>query len=440
MSVGLTPSVEETAAVLAAADGTAANGARYVQGARKWVLLVSLGVVFFTLLTLYASCLGVLLPNQIQDLDPAGKAKTLGVIYAITSVFSTLTTPIAGALSDRTRSRFGRRTPWIVVGATIGGIAIILTPYGGGLVGITAIWLVSVVTLNAMQPAITTLVADRFVAEERGLASGVVGGAMTAGVSFGTFFAGTMADRIPLAYGIVGGAIIVVCLAFVAINPEPRVALPPAAPFRWGAFAKGFWISPREYPDFAWAFLGRFAIYMGYQAILTYLLYILQDHIGLSQAKANATIATMSIVTFVALVISGLGSGLLSDRLGRRKPLVFVASLIMAAAVAMPLIVPTVQGMMAYAVLIGLGYGAFMSVDLALMTQVLPKAKAGEEDATGKDLGILTTAVNVPQILSPVMAAMLLSATGNSYPALFVVSGIFVLVGSFFVLPIRSVR
>lgn len=439
MSVALTPPVEEPAAILAAAPGTSVDP-HWVTGGRKWVLLVSLGAVFFTLLTLYASCLGVLLPNQIQNLDPVGKAQTLGVIYAITSVFSTLTTPISGALSDRTRSRFGRRTPWIVIGALIGGTAIILTPYGGGLVGITAIWLVAVVTLNSMQPAITTLVADRFAPEERGLASGVVGGAMTAGVSFGTFFAGTLADRIPLAYGIVGAAIIVVCILFVVINPEPRVALPPATPFSLGGFLKGFWISPREHPDFAWAFLGRFAIYMGYQAILTYLLYILQDHIGLSQASANAMIATMSVITFFALVLSGLGSGVLSDRIGRRKPLVFIASLIMGLAVVMPLVWPTTQGMIAYAVLIGLGYGAFMSVDLALMTQVLPKPKPGEEDSTGKDLGILTTAVNVPQILSPVMAAAILSATGNAYPVLFVVSGIFVLVGSFLVLPIRSVR
>ncbi|KQN90826.1 MFS transporter [Sphingomonas sp. Leaf67] len=423
--------------MLAAADPHSAN---WVSGRGKWVLLVSLGTVFFTLLTLYASVLGVLLPNQIQNLDPAGKAQTLGVIYAITSVFSTLTTPIAGALSDRTRSRFGRRTPWIVIGGTVGGIAIILTPHGGNLVGITAIWLVAVVTLNAMQPAITTLVADRFAPAERGLASGVVGGAMTAGVSFGTFFAGSLANRIPLAYGIVGGAIVIASLGFVMFNPEPRVALPAARPFRLGAFLKGFWISPREHPDFAWAFAGRFAIYMGYQAILTYLLYILQDHIGLSQSVANATIATMSIVTFVALVISGLGSGVLSDRIGRRKPLVFLASLVMALAVTMPLFVPTAGGMMAYAVLIGLGYGAFMSVDLALMTQVLPKAREGEEDTTGKDLGILTTAINVPQILSPVMAAALLSLTGNSYPALFIVSGLFVIVGSFLVLPIKSVR
>uniref|UniRef100_UPI0035CC807C MFS transporter n=1 Tax=uncultured Sphingomonas sp. TaxID=158754 RepID=UPI0035CC807C len=413
--------------------------AAHVTGRAKWVLLVSLGLVFFVLLTLYAAVLGVLLPNQIQNIDPASKTKALGLVFAVTSVFSTLATPIAGALSDRTRSRFGRRTPWIVLGALLGGTALMAVPHMSGLVGITFFWVIATVTLNAMQPAITTIVADRFAVAERGLASGVVGAAMTAGVSAGTIYGGVFADRLVFAYTLLGGAIIVACIGFVLVNPERRTVLPAAAPFRLGAFVRGFWVSPRAHPDFAWAFLGRFTIYMGYQAIVTYLLYILQDHIGLSQARANASIATLSSVTFVALVVSGVGSGVISDRIRRRKPLVFAASVIMAAAVAMPLLFPTMAGMYAYAILIGLGYGAFMAVDLALMTEVLPKRDAGEE-ATGKDLGILTTAVNVPQILSPVMAAALLTATHNDYPLLFLVAGLLVLAGAFFVLPIRSVR
>src|SRR3546814_2672053 len=84
-----------------------------VRGLEKWVLLVSMTAVFFVLLALYAAVLAVLLPNQIQALDPANKASGLAVVFAITSIFSTLTTPIAGALSDRTRTRWGRRTPWI---------------------------------------------------------------------------------------------------------------------------------------------------------------------------------------------------------------------------------------------------------------------------------------------------------------------------------------
>ncbi|WP_420140729.1 MFS transporter [Sphingomonas sp.] len=410
-----------------------------VHGGRDWRLLLSLGVVFFVLLTLYAAVLGVLLPNQIQNIDPAHKTATLGVIYAITSVFSTLTTPISGALSDRTRTRFGRRSPWIAIGATVGGGALMLVPLVDGLVAVTVLWLVATVSLNSMQPAITAIVADRFVPAERGVASGVVGAAMTAGVSAGTIFGGLFAARLGFAYFVLGAAIVVVSILFVLLNREAPSGIERPARFHLGAFLRSFWVSPREHPDFAWAFAGRFTIYMGYQAVLTYLLYILQDHIGYGQADANAMIARLSSITFVALVISGLTAGWLSDRIRRRKPLVFAAGLIMATAVAAPLIAPSPTGMIIYAVLIGIGYGAFMSVDLALMTQVLPQRVEGD-DATGKDLGILTTAVNVPQILSPVLAAALLTATGNNYPALFVVAGLFVLAGAFLVLPIRSVR
>jgi hypothetical protein len=73
------------------------------------------------------------------------------------------------------------------------------------------------------------------------------------------------------------------------------------------------------------------------------------------------------------------------------------------------------------------------------MTQVLPK-RPGASDSIGKDLGILSTAINVPQILSPVLAAALLGATGNNYAVLFMYAGAFVFIGSFLVLPIRSVR
>ncbi len=409
-----------------------------VHDRRDWKLIISLAVVFFVLLTLYVAVLQVLLPNQIQNFDPARKATHLGVLFAITSIFSTTITPLSGALSDRTRSRFGRRTPWIVLGSLLGGGALILVPYAHGMASITAIWLVASISLNSMQTPITTVIAERLTPSERGVASGVVGAAMTGGVSAGTVFGGLFARDIRFAYCVLGVSIIVACAAFVFLNPEPKPKLERPTAFRLGAFLASFWVNPREHPDFAWAFVGRFTIYMGYQAVVTYLLYILEDHIGLSQTDANRMIARLASITFVALIFASVGSGWLSDRTGRRKPLVFLAALFMAAAVAAPLVAPTVAGMIVYAVLIGIGYGAFMSVDLALMTQVLPKRPEGS-DSTGKDLGILATAINVPQILSPVLAAALLGATGNNYALLFIAAGAFVFIGSFLVLPIRSV-
>ena len=97
-------------------------------GRSKWLLLGSLTAVFLLLLALYCGVLSVLLPNQIEALDHANKARDLAIVFAVTSVFSTLTTPIAGALSDRTRSRWGRRTPWIVCGALVGALCLFIVP------------------------------------------------------------------------------------------------------------------------------------------------------------------------------------------------------------------------------------------------------------------------------------------------------------------------
>jgi MFS family permease len=403
----------------------------------RWRLLASLTAVFFVLLALYCAVLSVLLPNQIEQIDRAHKAGHLAMVFAVTSVFSTLATPFAGALSDRTRGRFGRRSPWIVSGAFLGAMSLVATSQMTSLWPIMLFWVGATVALNAMQAALTTVVADRFPAAQRGTASGFVGAGMTAGGTAGIVFGGRLAHDLTLAYGVLAAGIVIVCVVFVALNPEPRIAIPAPEPFRPAAFLAGFWVSPRAHPDFAWAFLGRFTIYMGYQGIVTYLLYILQDYIHLSVPASNTMIATLSTITFVALVLSAFASGLVSDKVGRRKPFVFLSSIIMGAALVLPLLMASVPGMMGYAALMGIGYGAFMSVDMALMTQVLPDA---DGEATGKDLGILTTAVNIPQILSPVWSAWLLHMTGGDYRALFVSAIIFVFAGSFFVLPIKSVR
>jgi MFS family permease len=413
----------------------------HVRGRARWILLASLTTVFFVLLALYCAVLSVLLPNQIQAIDAANKEHDLAIVFAITSVFSTLTTPIAGALSDRTRTRWGRRSPWIATGALVGATSLFVTSQMHTLWTITFFWVGAGMMLNAMQAALTTIVADRFAEHERGTVSGFVGAGMTAGGTVGIVVGGLMASNLTAAYLLFSVAIAVVCVLFVFLNPDQPFKGPAPPKQTLGVFLRSFWISPRQHPDFAWAFFGRFTIYMGYQGIVTYLLYILQDYIGLTLSDANHTIATLSTVTFFALVVAGVSSGLLSDFMGRRKPVVFAASLIMGAALTVPLFESSVTGMLWYAGLMGVGYGAFMSVDLALMTQVLPKTvNDGQAHSTGKDLGILTSAINVPQILSPVWCAWLLHISGNDHRWLFVSAMIFVYAGSFFVLPIKSVR
>jgi MFS family permease len=407
------------------------------ENARRVRLQLSLAINFFLLMALYSGVLGVLLPNQIAALNPAQKANNLALMFAITSVFSTLTTPIAGALSDRTRTRWGRRSPWIAIASLIGSLCLFGVSWQTSFWSLMVLWVMATVAYNSMQPAMTTVIADRFPPETRGVVSGIVGAGMTAGLTAGTVVAGYLAGARVLAYSLFAIAIAVSCLAFVLINREPSSADAPARPFSWKGFLSSFWIDPKAHPDFAWAFAGRFTVYMGYQAVAAYLLYILRDYIGLSDAGSNRAIANLAILTLVCLIASSLISGFLSDRLQRRKPFVIASSLIMGCAMVAPLLLPNMTGMWIYAGVIGVGYGMFMSIDMALMTQVLPQTTAGDE---GKDLGVLTTAVNIPQIISPVMAAILLNVFNGNYAAIFVAAIVFVFASAFCIAPIRSVR
>jgi len=52
----------------------------------------------------------------------------------------------------------------------------------------------------------------------------------------------------------------------------------------------------------------------------------------------------------------------------------------------------------------------------------------------------LTTAINIPQILSHAVSDWLLSISRHDYRCLFIASAAFILAGALFVLPIRTVR
>ncbi|ESQ91822.1 MFS transporter [Asticcacaulis benevestitus] len=410
--------------------------AEHVHGKRRNILLGSLFVNFAVLFALYNGVINVLLPNQVALLDPAHKAANFSFIMFVTLLFTIVATPLAGALSDRVRSPLGRRSPFILFATMVGSAAVLCLILMKTVAAIAVCMVVMSFAYNMMQGPMTTIVADRLDEANRGKGSGFVGAAQTAGGMGGIILAGYLANRLFTGYAVFALAIVATSLLFVVFNREKSSAHDHVEPFHLGRFFTGFWVNPKTYPDFGWAFIGRFLMYLGIQSVITLQLYILQDYIHLDVTASNHAMAILSVITAMTLVISGLISGYLSDLLKVYKYFVVFASLVMATALSIPIMIPTLTGMYIYAAVFGLGYAAFISIDLALITRVLPK----RANSSARDMGVMTIANVVPQALSPILAVPLLKAFDNNYAVVFVAAMVCVLMSSLCILPIKSVK
>lgn len=399
-------------------------------------LLPSMLIAGLTLFATYAGLIGILLPTQVQVLfGEENQEANLAIVTTVSFIFTLFAQPLAGAFSDRTRSRFGRRAPWMVVGALIGGVLLLGMGSLTQLVWITAFWVVIQVALNFLQAPLTTITADRFPRSKRGGASAMLGIGMQVGGMIGVMIASALAAQFGVAYSVFGIVVIVSTVLFVVVNRDWSSKNAAVEPFRWGAFFQGFWVNPRKHPDFAWAFAARFLLILGYFVVSTYQLYMLQKYIGLSLPEAQGAVLTLTLVAFVPTLLAIGVSGWWSDKVGRRKVFIYVSSVIMAVGFIMPLVMPNMTGMIVMSIINGIGFGVYMAVDAALMTEVLPNASG----AAAKDLGILNVATNIPQAMSPSIALLIISTLGG-YAMLFVFAIVFVILAAIATAPIKGVR
>ena len=193
-----------------------------------------------------------------------------------------------------------------------------------------------------------------------------------------------------------------------------------------------FWVSPVRHPDFALGFIGRLLIFVPYYLMSTYQLYLLQNYLGLG-ARAVGWRSTLAGTALAATLVSTAIGGPLSDRLGRRKPLVAFSGMLTGLSFVAPWVTPTLTGFVVYSVVGGLGFGAYLAVDQALLSEVLPSG-----DANGRELGILNVASALPTAIAPGLAGLLVRTWG--YVALFPVAFVLSATGALLVLKIRSVR
>jgi MFS family permease len=378
----------------------------------------------------------LLLPVQIeQGLGSANwidNVVAFGIVSGIAGVAALVAFPVTGLLSDRTTSRFGRRRPWIAGGAVLFSASLLMLGQQVDFVGIGVFWTLAITGFCILTAALTATISDRVPVVQRGFVSGWISAPQAVGTILGLGLVLTLFTAQAGGYAAVAVLLLVLVAPFLIFTRDDVLGRDAARRLRLRSIVDELWISPRRFPDFGWTLLGRVLVNTGNALGTTLLLYFLMY--GLHDVKAEEDLIVLTLVYMVFLVLSSLGTGALSDRLGRRRVFVFVASTLQAVAALLLAFVPELSVAMVAAALLGAGYGCFLSVDQALATQVLP-----DPATRGKDLGIMNIATAVPQAVAPLLGAGVVSWFGG-FQGLFILSALFAFGGALAVARIRSVR
>jgi MFS family permease len=371
--------------------------------------------------------------NSLVGIDRA--PASLSLVVGTGALLSLFANPFFGKLSDRTSSRLGMRRPWMVVGVVGGSLGVLVVALAPDVPVVVVGWCTAQVFYNALLAALVAVLPDQVPVAQRGQVAGLLGVCLPVASVSGTFlvqlFTGSEIAMF-MAPCAIGGLLVVV---FAARLKDRRLA--PADKPAWSRreLATAFYVNPRLHPDFAWAFVSRFLFVLAYAFLTTYQAYYLLDHIGTAAPDVPHQIFLGTLAMSVVVVAASLVGGAVSDRVGRRKAFVCTASFVFGAALFVVAVATTVNGFLVGMAIAGLGFGTYMAVDLALVTDVLPSP-----DSSAKDLGVMNIAGALPSSVAPAIAPVVLAISSGSYAALYAVAGACAIVGAIAILPVKRVR
>jgi MFS family permease len=406
---------------------------------------VSAGFIALYALAVFGVFLALLTPPvmtlalRVAQVAPEGKEALLSWTLGLGALVSLLVNPVAGALSDRTTSRFGRRRPWIVAGLVVGTAGLYLIATGGATLIVVG-WCVTQLGFNFVIPTMLAVLPDRVPEHQQGRVSGILNAGFPVGVVAGVFIAQAVAPSMVTMFMVPAAIAAALVLLFIALLDDPPLGRSEVAPLDWGGFVRSFWISPRDAPDFCWAWVSRFLLFMGLATLLSYQVFYLLDKVGISPAAVPETMLKSTLVSTLTTVLGSVLGGWLSDRLSRRKVFVLVSALIYGLGLAVIGMASQLEAFLWGIAICGLGQGVYLAVDLALVAQVLPDKSTG----AAKGIGIISLANNIPQSLAPAIAPVFLALgaaeSARNYTSLFGAAALFAVLGALAALPIKGVK
>lgn len=415
------------------AEGTAPSSPPRLRAGVIWVL------VFLT----FGASMAVVTPMAFSltvklDILVPGRVDVLGLITGVGAIASVIATPLVGVLSDRTRSRLGRRRPWAIGGA-IAGLAGLYTLAVAPSVPIVVVgWIVTLVGWQTGTNMVIAFLGDRLPEEQRGRVSAYNGFANMVAPIFGVALVSSFAGELTVLFLVPGFIALLGVIAF-AIFAREVPGLEPPTKTSLGHVLSQMVFDPRKAPDYAWNWLGRALLFFGLSFTTTYATYFIAARLELPVSEVGGVVALLGIGGIASGAIGAIGVGFLADRLKRRKVFVLASGLIMVTGTVLSAVSYELPGLIVGSLLATLAIGAFSTVDQAIVLDVLPDRKE-----SGRYLGIMQLAQQLPNTVGPLAAAGILgigAASSPNYTLMYVLSGALALLGALVILvKVRGIR
>lgn len=413
-------------------------GSRYV-----WLMVVASFGAFMAFITPIAYSLAV----RLSQIAP-GHDEYLGYVTGAGAAVVVLTGPLLGQASDRMRTRWGRRRPFIVGGTILGfgALAVMATAQSVVLLGLG--WILAQLTWGQAFGNLQNSQADRLPEHQRGKVAGLTGFAQQIAPVFGVGMATVVVSmKLPtptmnlllfFVPGIIGGLLILAFTVFVPEADSRGVVFTERATV--ATLFRKMVFSPRQHPDYAWNWLGRFFFYIGLTFNTTFTAFFFAQRLGVSIEAVAGTITMLALLGILAVSAGAIGGGFLSDRLRRRKPFVLASGAVFGAGAVLMALSSSYVLLVAGSLLTSIGLGLFSAVDQALALDVLPDRT---HDA-GRYMAIMGFSVSIPQALAPLIASSIIvigaTAAAKNYTLLYLIAAAFTTLGGLVILRIRAVR
>lgn len=344
--------------------------------------------------------------NSVAGIRGYGLSTTLsGFIMTLDNLAALLILPYIGALSDRTRTRWGRRKPYILIGAPIAALAFTAIPWFDGMpiaIFMAAI-IITLLAMDVFRTPVISLMPDITPSEYRSQANGVINlmggvGAVLAFLIGGALF--RVAGWAPFAFGAV--IMLIACALVIALVREPET---PSAAEQEAGVLESLRAALTQADRSVWALLAAiFCWFLGYSALEVFWTSFAVDVLRTTLATATQMLTFFSL----SIVVFAVPSGLIGAKFGRKRT-IMIGLIAFAAMLAWGTVIQSIAVAPVMLIIAGLAWSLILVNSLPMVVDMAPA------DRLGTYTGMYYLSSQLSAIVGPVLVGWVIQLGGNNY-------------------------